>query len=77
MSYDPVRGERGQVTLDHREEFIPELKELAAHDPAKLPGKADDGGDGEEFYPVRFDARRLLRKIANHEPPAIDKGIER
>ena len=52
--------------LDDREEFVPALEDLAEHDPAKLPGRADDGG---ELYPVRRDAKRLVQKIANHEPP--------
>jgi hypothetical protein len=62
--------------LDDREEFVPMLKEVAEHDPVKLAGqRPDDGGDNGEFYPARFDARRLLRKIANHEPPVVDKGL--
>ena len=62
--------------LDDREEFVPMLKDAAEHDPVKLAGqKPDDGGDNGEFYPARQDARRLLRKIANHEPPVIDKGV--
>ena len=27
------------------------------------------------MYPVRRNARYLLRKIANHEPPAGDHGV--
>ncbi len=62
--------------LDDREEFVPMLRDVAEHDPVKLAGqKPDDGGDNGEFYPARQDARRLLRKIANHEPPLIDEGI--
>lgn len=61
--------------LDNREEFVPALEKLAERDPVKLSGKPDDGGDGGQFYPVRQDARRLLRKIANHESPVIDKGV--
>jgi len=62
--------------LDDREEFVPLLKEVAQHDPVKLAGqRPDDGGDNGEFYPARFDARRLLRKIANHEQPRIDRGL--
>jgi hypothetical protein len=64
--------------LDDREEFVPMLKEVAEHDPVKLAGQQpDDGGDNGEFYPARRDARRLLRKIANHESPVFDKGISR
>lgn len=62
--------------LDDREEFVPLLKEVAQNDPVKLAGqRPDDGGDNGEFYPARFDARRLLRKIANHEQPHIDRGL--
>jgi HEAT repeat protein len=63
--------------LDTREEFVPALVKLAQSDPIKFPGKPNDGGDGGQFYPVRQDARRLLRKIANHEPPAVDRGVIR
>jgi hypothetical protein len=61
--------------LDDRDEFVPMLKEVAEHDPFKLSGKPDDGGDNGVFYPVRQNARRLLRKIADHTPPDIDRGI--
>lgn len=61
--------------LDNREEFVPALQKLAESDPAKLPGKPDDGGDGGQFFPVRQNARRLLRKISNHQPPPIDRGV--
>jgi hypothetical protein len=49
--------------LNDRETFVSTLNELAKNDPFKLPGKALDGGDGNEFYPVRYDARRVLRDI--------------
>jgi hypothetical protein len=49
--------------IDDRQNFVPVLKEIAKTDPQKLPGKALDGGDGDEFYPVRYDARRALRDI--------------
>ena len=52
--------------LDDRQNFVPVLKEIAQTDPLKLPGKAFDGGDGNEFYPVRYDARRVLGDIQNH-----------
>ena len=62
--------------LGDRDEFVPLLKEVAEHDPVKIAGqRPDDGGDNGEFYPARFDARRLLRKIANHEQPPIDRGL--
>ena len=54
--------------LDDRQDFVPILERIAKTDPLKLPGKADDGGDGDEFYPVRFDARRVPRHIQNNEP---------
>ena len=53
--------------LENRENFVPLLKEIAKSDPQRLPGKALDGGDGNEFYPVRADARQVLRDIQNNE----------
>ena len=53
--------------LEDRQNFVPLLKEIATTDPQKLPGKALDGGDGNEFYPVRADARQVLRDIQNKE----------
>jgi hypothetical protein len=53
--------------LEDRQDFVPLLKEIARTDPEKLPGKALDGGDGNEFYPVRADARQVLRDIQNNE----------
>jgi len=68
---DPAAVVRGHAVreitcLDERSTFIPELQQIAKTDPDKLPGKADDGGDGDEFYPVRYDARRVLRDIQNN-----------
>jgi len=54
--------------LADRNEFVPVLQEIAKTDPLKLPGKAFDGGDGGQFYPVRADARRALRHIQNNQP---------
>jgi hypothetical protein len=51
--------------LEDRQKFVPLLKEIARTDPQKFSGKALDGGDGNEFYPVRYDARRVLRDIRN------------
>jgi len=51
-----------------RQDFAPLLQQVAKTDPTKLPGKALDGGDGDEFYPVRYDARRALRHIQNNQP---------
>jgi hypothetical protein len=50
-----------------REEFLPALEQIAKSDPTKLSGKALDGGDGDEFYPVRYDARRAIRAIQSRE----------
>jgi len=62
--------------LDDREEFVPMLKDVAEHDSVKLSGQQPDyGGDHGEFYPGRLQARQLLRKIANHELPPIDRGL--
>jgi hypothetical protein len=53
--------------LADRQDFVPMLQQIAKTDPWKLPGKADDGGDGDEFYPVRSDARQILRDIQNNK----------
>ena len=53
--------------LDERKDFIPVLEVIAKTDPDKLPGRALDGGDGGQFYPVRADARQTLRHIKNNE----------
>jgi hypothetical protein len=49
--------------LEERQEFVPILEQVAKTDPVKRPGKADDGGETDGFYPVRFEARRALRHI--------------
>jgi hypothetical protein len=54
--------------LDDRQNFVPLLQEIAKTDPQKLSNKpALDGGDADGFYPVRYDARRVLRDIQNKE----------
>jgi hypothetical protein len=53
--------------LAERQEFVPTLEKIAKTDPQKLAGKALDGGDGEEFYPVRSDARSVLRDIQSNK----------
>jgi hypothetical protein len=53
--------------LDDRQYFVPMLRQISKTDPWKLPGRADDGEDGNEFYPVRFDARRALREIQDNK----------
>jgi hypothetical protein len=52
--------------LDDRQDFMPLLKEIAKTDPQKFAGKPLDGGDADGFYPVRYDARRVLRDIQNN-----------
>jgi hypothetical protein len=52
--------------LGDRQNFVPLLKEIAKTDPEKRPGKALDGGDADGFYPVRADARQVLRDIQNN-----------
>lgn len=59
---------RETVCLENARDFVPALEQLAKNDPANFgPGKADDGGDGDEFYPVRAEARRALREIQNNK----------
>jgi hypothetical protein len=58
---------RGIACLDDRDTFVPTLNKITRNDPSKLPGKALDGGDGNEFYPVRYDARRVLRDIEDNK----------
>jgi hypothetical protein len=53
--------------LEDRQDFVPLLKEIAKSDPLKFPGKPLDGGDTDGFYPVRADARQVLRDIQNNE----------
>jgi hypothetical protein len=55
------------VCLDNRQHLVPTLEQIAKTDPAKLPGKALDAGDRDEFYPVRYDARRTLREIQSNK----------
>lgn len=58
---------REVACLPDRKSFVPTLEQMAKSDSSKLPGKADDGGDGNEFYPVRFEARRTLSVIKNNQ----------
>jgi hypothetical protein len=64
-----VRREAVQeiACLNERQDFVPVLEGIAKTDPDKLPGRALDGGDGNEFYPVRYDARQVLRDIRNNK----------
>jgi hypothetical protein len=51
------------------------MKEVGERDPIKLAGRRpDDGGDNGEFYPARFDARRLLRKIVSADLKGSQSG---
>jgi hypothetical protein len=54
--------------LEGRQEFVPTLEKIAKTDPDKFSRKAKalDGGDGNELYPVRYAARRVLRDIQNN-----------
>lgn len=61
--------------LDDREEFVPKLEEIAEHDPFKLRGQPRSNGTVGDFYEVREQASRLLRKIADHTPPTTDRGV--
>lgn len=61
--------------MKDREEFVPELRAVAQHDPYKLDGHSDDGQDNGEIYPVRRAARILLKQIASHEKPPVDQGL--
>jgi hypothetical protein len=53
--------------LSDRQDFVSVLSEIAKSDPERLPGKSLDGGDGDAFYPVRYDARTVLRDIQNNK----------
>lgn len=53
---------------DDRQDFVPVIEKLAKTDPVHFKGREDDGVDGDQFYPVRFDARRALGTIKNNEP---------
>jgi hypothetical protein len=62
--------------LNGREEFVAALTDIAKNDPSKVDGQsAGDSQDNGEAYPVRRLARSLLSKIANHEPPVLDRGM--
>lgn len=52
--------------LPDRQDYVPALEQIAKTDPFKLPGKVLDGGDGGQFFPVRYDARRALRTIQSN-----------
>jgi len=58
---------QGIDCLDDRQDFVPMLEKIAKTDPENYPGTEDDGVDGDKFYPVRVDARRVLRDIQNNK----------
>lgn len=53
--------------FDQRQEFVSALEELAQNDPDRFPGRADDGVDGDWYYPARVQARRVLRDIQTNK----------
>jgi len=61
--------------MDDREEFVPILKQIAEHDPYKLPNQPKEDGTVGDHYFVRLSAARLLQKIADRTPPTIDRGV--
>jgi hypothetical protein len=61
--------------LNDREEFLPILKNLVENDPYKIAGQPKWDGTIGDIYPVRELATRVLRKITDHEPPTIDRGV--
>jgi hypothetical protein len=61
--------------LDNREEFAPKLRDIAEHDPAKLPNQPKEDGTVGDFYFVRASAVRVLQQIANHQRPPVDRGL--
>jgi hypothetical protein len=50
-----------------RQDFVPILEQLANTDSTRYPGGTDDGTDGNWHYPVRVQARRVLRDIQNNK----------
>lgn len=70
---DPVAVVRSHAVneiacLDDRRHFVSALEKLAKTDPVHWKGHEDDGVDGDQFYPVRFDTRRALGQIQSNEP---------
>jgi HEAT repeat protein len=69
---DPASDVRSEAvreigSLDERQEFVPILQKISKDDPEKFPRKAPDGSDAADFYPVRYDAGRVLREIRNNK----------
>jgi hypothetical protein len=53
--------------FDERRNFVSAMEQIAKNDPDRFPGRADDAFDGEWYYPVRVQARRVLRDIQNNK----------
>lgn len=70
-SSDPGRRDSAVYAIEFladREEFVPMLKQLAEHDPAKLSAQPLNDGSVGDLYFVRYNAKRVLDNIARHEP---------
>ncbi|HTW24637.1 MAG TPA: hypothetical protein VMD78_13615 [Candidatus Baltobacteraceae bacterium] len=52
--------------LDERQDFAPALQQLSKSDPDRFPERENDGADGDSYYPVRVQARRVLRDIQSN-----------
>jgi hypothetical protein len=61
--------------LKDREQFAPILKDIAEHDPDKIPSQPNSDGTVGDFYFVRASAARLLQQIASQEQPPVDRGL--
>jgi hypothetical protein len=61
--------------LDDRNEFVPALKEIAAHDPYRADSAAGKSTPGRGVYQVRHAAELLLHKIAGNQQFA-DSGAD-
>ena len=61
--------------LDDRMEFVPILEDIAQHDPYRADYSFGKKTPGRGDFTVRRDAETLLGKIANHEQPSLDGGV--
>jgi hypothetical protein len=69
---DPASVVRGHAIreidcLEERQEFLPVLKQMSRDDPEKFPRRTADGSPAQDFYPVRYDAQRVLGDIRNNK----------
>jgi hypothetical protein len=62
--------------LDDRKEFVPALREIAAHDPYRADYTAGKSTPERGVYQVRHAAELLLHKIAADEQPIADRGAD-